>query len=201
MRRALSLMRLVPLACLALGACQGRVTIQHRVAIRNPPPLVAMTASALQVPTSCPVYAAGGGDVDTPEQPFPSGVSIICVVDDKGETYGIVIGDAPTGQRAVVPGSREIGLYFGFDEPEAGLLSSYDDLSGDSADLKLWASPPSLPFPTETSPDGRLELRTVAQGPQGVLVSLGRFDGAPMLVGGSAGARTWGIQFYVNGPW
>lgn len=201
MRRDPTLMHLVPLAFLALGACEGSVTIQHAVAIRNPPPAVASSAaSALQVPTSCPVYAPDGGDVDTPEAPFPPGVSIICVVDDTGATYGVVTGDAPTAHLAVVPGDREIGLYVGFAEPEKGVLSAYDDLVGDSADIKLWASPAGLPSRADGNAGARLQLRAVAEGPQGVLVSLGRFDDTRTQVGGSVAVGTWYLNFYVNGP-
>jgi hypothetical protein len=205
-RREHALMHLAPLAWLALGACGDPVTFQHRVTIRQPPPAVPSSSpSALTVPTSCPVYAPGGGEVDTPEPPFPAGVAIICVVDDTGGTYGVVPGDAPPAQLAVVPGHREIGLYVGFTDPGKGVLSSYDDLIGDSADIKLWAAPidPAHPMDccTEANPGARLELRAVAKGPQGVLVSLGTFDGTPTHVGGSVQAARWYLRFYVNGPW
>jgi hypothetical protein len=183
-----------------VGACQSE-SFQHDVTIVSPPPAVpGELASALQVPKKCPVYAPGGGDVDTPEAPFPSGFSIICAVDDTGASYGIVNGDAPTARLAVLPGDREIGLYFGF-EPGSNLAERYNALSGDNANIIVAYSAPSNVYSSdccaERHPEGRLPIRAVASGPTGLLVSLGDFDRTATQVGGEL--TGWHYRFYVNG--
>jgi hypothetical protein len=165
-----------------------------------PPPLVAEgTNSNLAVPSSCPVYAPGGGDVDTPEPPFPDGVSIICAVDETGRTYGIVNGDAPTAHLAVLPGDREIGLYIGFE-----LGSSFTPtLTGSNPTLTAYAAPTdvySQDCCAEDHPDKRVQPQAVALGSQGMLVSLGQFDGSPIQVAFILQPFSWYGRFYVNGP-
>jgi hypothetical protein len=194
---------LVPLACVGLGACGAFETMQNRVAITQAPPGVAgAPPSGLVVPKSCPVYAPGGGDVDTPEAPFPPGVSIVCAVDDTGATYGIVDGDAPTAQLAIVPGNREIGLYVGFAMPSGSVPPGYE-LTGADPGMAAWAAPTNVQSPTdccaEDHPEGRRPLTALALGPQGVLVTLGSFDDAPIQVAGFIDQASWVWRFYVNG--
>src|SRR5450631_2992953 len=106
------------LAVLVLAACEGQQP-QRIFEISQPPIPVAGSQSRLPVPTSCPIFAPGDMDVDTPEAPFPDHVTIMCAVDDTGGTYGRNNGDAPGGTLAGVQGGREIGFYIGFD-PNAG---------------------------------------------------------------------------------
>jgi len=206
--------RFIPLMALTMAACgsqgSGR---EKRVAITAPPVLVGGTPSGLTVPASCPVYAPGGGDVDTPEAPFPPHVTILCAVDDAGGTYGIVNGDAPTAGLAVIPGGRELGFYLGFD---AGAAFSPDKavLDGTAPSLEGWSAPTNVQSGSdccaEAHPDARLALTTVAVGSFGWLVSLGRFDDAATQVAldlntqillppsdGNTGG--WFARFYVNG--
>ena len=196
----------VSLSCLWVGACQSEA-FQHEVTIVSPPPAInSESASALQVPKKCPVYAPGGGDVNTPEAPFPDGFSIICAVDDRGASYGIVGGDAPTAHLAVLPGDREIGIYFGFG-PGSRLADTYNAnvLGGDNANIIAYSAPSSIYSSdccAESHPEGRLPIQAVASGPTGVLVSLGFFDSsATQVAGGLVFSATsgWIIRFYVNG--
>jgi hypothetical protein len=196
----------VSLSCLWVGACQSE-SFQHEVAIGSPPPAIAgESASALQVPEKCAVYAPGGGDVDTPEAPFPDGFSIICAVDDSGASYGIVNGDAPTAHLAVLPGDREIGIYFGF-EPGSKLADTYNAnvLGGDNANIVAYSAPSNVHSSdccAESHPEGRLPIRAVAGGPTGLMVSLGFFDSsATQVAGGLAldATSSWIFRFYVNG--
>ena len=104
---------------LSAVACGRYEAVQlQRVAIDNPPPLIAEgTSSNLVVPSSCPVYAPGGGDVDTPEPPFPAGVSIVCCRGRDGED--LRDREQATRRRPAwrsCSGDRgEIGLYVGFE--------------------------------------------------------------------------------------
>jgi hypothetical protein len=196
--------RILFISCVAFGACSSE-TFQHEVSIVSAPPLIgAEPPSALQVPQRCPIYAPGGGDVDVREAPFPDGFSIICAVDDTGATYGVVNGDAPTAHLAVLPGDREIGIYFGF-EPGSNLEDRYTVLTGDDAGLDAYAAPSNVHTSdccAELHPDARLSLRAVASGPTGLLVSLGYFDRSVTQVAGglSLGPNTgWVYRFYVNG--
>jgi hypothetical protein len=175
------------------------------VAIRDPPARLALDPpSALVVPDSCPVYAPGG-DGDGADAPFPSGYSAICAVDETGAAYGLAGGES--GALAVVPGGRELGVYLGF-EPGSGLQAQFAHLSGDDAGFRMWAAPSNVLTPdccAEAHPEGRLTIRAVASGPQGVLLSAGRFDRLPLQISGrpsfygdsSTGAM---YRFYVNAP-
>jgi hypothetical protein len=184
-------------------ACGANETIQHRVAIEAPPAALDLRPpSGLQVPKSCPVYAPGGGDVDTPEAPFPDGFTIVCGVDDTGATYGLVNGDAPTAHPAVLPGGREIGVYFGFKKGAAP--AALTELTGADAGLQMWSAPTrifSRDCCAELHPEGRLSLRAVASGPEGLLVSAGYFNGSPTQVAGRltlSPDEGWVYRFYVN---
>jgi hypothetical protein len=182
-------------------ACGRYEAVQlQRVAIDKPPPLIAEgTSSNLVVPSSCPVYAPGGGDVDTPEPPFPAGVFIVCAVDETGRTYGIVNGDAPTARLAVLPGDREIGLYVGFE-----LGPSFTPvLTGSNPTVVAYAAPSDIYSQdccAEDHPDKRVQPQAVAVGSQGMLVSLGQFDGSPIQVAFFLDPFSWVGRFYVNGP-
>jgi hypothetical protein len=197
---------LVSLLCLGSVACSSE-TFQHEVSIVGAPPAVPCDPpSALQVPKRCPVYAPGGGDVDTPEAPFPDEFSIICAVDGTGATYGIVGGDAPTSHLAVLPGDRELGLYFGF-KPGSNLNQKYSSLAGDDANAAMYAAPSSIYTSdccAESHPEGRLAIRAVASGPEGLLVSAGTFGGSRTQLAGWLALRSdlnvsWVFRFYVNG--
>jgi len=189
---------MVPLACVGLGACGASETLQHRIPITEAPPAVAgAPPSGLRVPRSCPVYAPGGGDVDTPEPPFPPGVSVVCAVDDTGATYGIVTGDAPTAHLAELPGNREIGVFVGFTKPSG-------NMPPEAAGVAAWAAPVNVESHTdccaEDHPEASRPVEAIALGPQGVLVTLGYFDDAPIQVAGIANGQRWAFRFYVNGP-
>jgi hypothetical protein len=192
--------RLIVLIGLSAVACGRRESIQERqVAITDPPPVVAGCTSKLAVPASCPVYAPGGGDVDTPELPFPPGFTNICAVDDAGQSYGIADGDAPTAQVAVLPGNHELGVYLGFDT-SAGFSPERAVLAGANPAVKAWAG------------STQRELTTVAVSERGILLSVGSFDGTPLEVTFllntaalfvSPAAQSTGSAFegfYVNGP-
>jgi hypothetical protein len=154
--------------------------------------------SALHVPTGCPVYAPGGGDVGTPEAPFPPELTAVCVVDDQGGSYGVVPGDAPTAQLAVLPGLRELGLYLGLDPK---LMISLDRLNG-TLDGPILQAVMTCCSPSR---DVGLTPNVVAQDTTGLLVSLGQFDGGPQKVTflvdlrGMLGADSPLVEsFYVN---
>jgi hypothetical protein len=200
------------LLALTLAACGNQPLGEKRVAITAPPPLVDGAPSRLTVPASCPTYAPGGGDVDTPEAPFPDHVTIMCAIDDAGGTYGIINGDAPTAHLAVVPGGRELGFYLGFDAG-AGFTPDRAVLTGTSPSIGAWSAPTNVTSQdccAEGHPDAVLAPVTVAVGNQGWLISLGHFDGAATQVAlwlntgrmlpASPGTGSWAARFYVNGP-
>jgi hypothetical protein len=204
--------RFIPLMPLILAACGDGNLAARRVSITAPPPIVDGTPSGLTVPASCPVYAPGGGDVDTPEAPFPDHVTILCVVDDAGGTYGIVNGDAPTAQLAVIPGSRELGFYLGFDAG-AAFTPSKAALTGDMPSVEGWSAPKNI-YSQDCCPgapgDPPLGMTTVAVGSFGWLISLGRFDAsatqvalglntAELLPAYPGNTGSWVARFYVNG--
>jgi hypothetical protein len=201
--------------CLALfvGGCGSSETFQHRVAITEPPPMSDGEATTkLKVPTSCPVWAPGGGDVGTPEKPFPDNVTIMCVVDETGATYGIVGGDAPTARLAVIPGGREIGFFVAFAKG-SGFSPARVTLTGDNPTLAAWAGPGGGPpkyngSVVERTPANRLNARVVALSAQGMMVSLGRlgpkrvevqleFGGAAVPL--PADRPVYGQRFVVDG--
>lgn len=205
--------RIIPLVLLSVGACGSQESRHREFAI---PPDILMTTNdtALLVPQSCPVYAPGGGDVDTPEAPFPPHVSIICGVAAGGETYGLVTGDAPTARLAVLPGGQELGLYIGI---EPGANFSPDQAL---AHIRAWAAPVNVQESpgccAETEPNSSLALRMIASGPRGMMISLGHFDDKPTQVAyrlddaalfseppvklpPGAYSLGWFGRFYVNG--
>ncbi len=204
--------RFMPLILLSLGACGAQE--EPRVEITVPPEVLATTHTSLLVPKSCPVYAPGGGDVDTPEPPFPENVSIVCGVDQAGGTYGLVNGDAPTARLAVLPGSQELGLYIGV-KPSAEFTPDQAIVSGDNANLKAWSAPTNVYSQTsccaEFVPGSQRPIGLVAAGPQGMMISLGTFDASPtqvnfeldvaeLFAGNQAYGYGWNVRFYVNGP-
>ena len=176
--------RIIPLVLLSVGAC-GTQESRHREITIPPDILMTTNDTTLLIPKSCPVYAPGGGDVDTPEAPFPPHVSIICGVDSDGGTYGLVGGDAPTAGLAVLPGSQELGLYLGV-EPGANFTPDPALLRGENASLQAWAAPVNVRGSAgccaEMEPNSSLALRMIASGPQGMMISLGRFDDKPTQV-------------------
>lgn len=170
--------------------------------------------SALRVPTSCPVYAPGGGDVDTPESPFPAELTIVCGIDSEGGTYGIVNGDAPTARLAVIPGNREVGVYIGFSAAHPARIDKITT-GGPNPTVETWVAPVNIeshtgPCCPESVPSARRDGTIVALGQQGMLLSLGQFDGTaqqasigidfsalyPNAYGTGAG---YGERFYVGG--
>jgi len=206
--------RYIPMSLLLLAACG--TPRDQRFEITVPPEVLASaTDTSLLVPKSCPAYAPGGGDVDTPEPPFPENVYIICGVDEAGGTYGLVTGDAPTARLAVLPGSQELGLYIGV-KAKANFTPDKATVTGDDAILRAWSAPINIHGPTtccaESVPNSRLALQLIAVGSQGMLISLGRFDGAPTQVAfdlntmalvasnPANGSGGWIGRFYVNGP-
>jgi hypothetical protein len=197
--------RLMPLMLLSLVGCGGTETIRSGVvAIGSPVSSVGCPGTKLQVPKSCPIYAPGGGDVDTVEAPLPPGVSALCAVDDAGAAYGIIVGDAPTAQLAILPGGREIGIYLGFEPGE--FSPDQVVLSGSDANLDAWAAATNIlnqDCCAEGHPDGRLAIQMVALGQQGMLFSLGSFAGAPIQVSflsNIPALPSYFGRFYVNGP-
>jgi hypothetical protein len=190
------------IAGLGLVAC-GRETTQTRsVAITDPPPLLAGSGSHLRPPASCPIYAAGGGDVDTPEPPFPGTITALCTVDEGGGSYGLVLGDAPTAHLAIVPGGQEVGVYIGFDDAPAPAPTI--DLGADPPGIEAWAAATNIDSQdccADTHPDKRIPVDVVAFGEHGVLFSVGRYDGTPIQVAWVVNASFIGSyeRFYVNG--
>lgn len=204
--------RIIVLVLLSVGACGTKETRDRMVTI--PSDILATTNNTtLLVPKSCPVYAPGGGDVDVPEDPFPAHVSIICGVDAHGGTYGLATGDAPTAGPAVLPGSQELGLYIGV-ERGTNFTPSQRLLSGMNAGILAWSAPVKGCC-AEMQPNSLLDLRVIASGPQGMMISLGRFDDKPTQVAFQLNdvalfpepvapqprmpAGGWVGRFYVNG--
>lgn len=173
---------LLCLGVVALGACGGGNSAGSKVfQITSPPPQVEGHVSALRVPTSCPVYAPGGGDVDTPESPFPPEFTIVCGIDSEGGAYGIVNGDAPTAHLAVIPGNREVGVYIGFSADHPARIDKITT-QGPEATVATWVAPANVesrtgPCCAESVPSARRDGTIVALGQQGMLISLGQFDG------------------------
>ncbi|HXT98041.1 MAG TPA: hypothetical protein VN853_17220 [Polyangia bacterium] len=203
---------IVVLTLLSLAACEGQQP-QQIFAISQPPIAVPGSQSRLPVPTSCPVYAPGGGDIDTPEAPFPKHVTIMCAIDDTGRTYGLVEGDAPTATMPMVAGDHELGFYIGFDAG-AGFTADEAVLDGTSPNLAAYAGPfgvSSQDCCPENHPEDRLAPTTVAVNDAGWLVSLGFFNESPTQVavtvntevllppGSTPGNSGFGARFYVNG--
>jgi len=171
------------------------------------------SGSQLQVPASCPIYAPGDHDVDTPEQPWPDHVTIICAIDDQGNTYGTSTGDSPGGTLAVLPGNRELGYYIGFDA-SAGFTPDKAVLDGAAPSVAVFSAPTNVGSFTdccaEGHPDARLTPQTVAVGEGGWLISFGPFDANPtqvaidldtaqLLPPGPTNTGSWFDRFYVNG--
>ena len=204
--------RLIPVVLFSLVACGQTEGLQDQQSeIAQLPSVESGQGSRLAAPTSCPIWAPGGGDVDTPEAPFPDHVSKLCAVDDTGRGYGIVGGDAPTAQLAVIPGNHELGLYIGVDS-SAQFTPDRAILSGGSADIEAWAAPTNVLSQdccAEDHQTGRLTLRMVAVGNRGMLLSFGTFDGMPTqvafdldtgaLFGSGPTNGGWFGRFYVNG--
>jgi hypothetical protein len=204
--------RIIPLLLLALSACETQN--QRTYAITVPPAMLAnASTTALLVPKTCPAYAPGGGDVDTPEPPFPPKVTMLCGVDASGATYGLVGGDAPTARLAVLPGNQELGLYIGVDA-SARFTPDKVTLNETSASIQAWAAPVNVEGRTsccaEDIPNSSLKLLLVAAGTQGMMISLGKFDDKPTqvafelnpaaLFGADPGyGANWNGRFYVNG--
>jgi hypothetical protein len=207
----------IPVLMASLAACTSER--DKRVAIYPAPEVVAGVSTGLQVPASCPVYAPGGGDVDTPEAPFPEHVTIMCAIDDAGGTYGLVTGDAGPAM-AVVPGNHELGFYIGFDAtagftPDQAILDGPAHITapGDPS-LLAFAAPTNVQSTSdccpESHPDARLPPRTVAVSDLGWLISLGTYDTNPTQVAidlntfailppGSGNLGSYWTRFYVNG--
>jgi hypothetical protein len=143
------------------------------------------SGSHLQMPASCPVYAPGDYDVDTPEQPWPNHVTIMCAVDDQQNTYGLVTGDNPGSTLAVLPGDRELGLFIGFDS-SAGFTPAKATLDGPNPSAAAWSAPFNVSSGNrccaESDPNARLAPQTVAVGDGGWLISLGLFNADPTQV-------------------
>jgi hypothetical protein len=204
---------LIALLTAAAAGCQG-APVQRIFQIAPSSAVRVESGSHLQVPASCPVYAPGDFDVDTPEQPFPDHVTIMCVVDDQGNTYGLVTGDNPGSTLAVIPGDRELGYYIGFDA-SAGFTPARAILDGDTPDLEVWSAPDNVSTSpsccAENDPNNRLAVQTVAVGNGGWLVSLGKLNADPTQVaiflntsqlvpaGPSSGLGGFIDRFYVNG--
>jgi hypothetical protein len=205
--------RFIPLLVVATGACAGAKN--DRFEIEVPPEMLATaTNTALLVPKSCPAFAPGGGDVDTPEAPFPEKISIICGVDEVGATYSLVVGDAPTASLNILPGNQELGLYIGV-EANANFTPAQATLGGDTPILRAWSAAVNVEGRTEccaeSQPNSELKLQMVAAGSQGMLISLGKFDGAPTQVAFNLNTAvigasqpppllgSWLGRFYVNG--
>jgi len=196
-----------------LVACGGENPRTKVFSIVSPPPLINGQASALRVPSKCPVYAPGGGDVDTPEDPFPREFTIVCGIDGEGGAYGVVTGDAPTARLAVLPGSREIGVYIGFAADRPPQLDKITS-TGATPTVEGWAAPVRVDDGhtccAELEPNASRPVTIVALGPEGMLLSLGIFDASPTqaVMGLDTSAiypRTYGPgsgyveRFYVAG--
>lgn len=203
---------IVSLTLLSLAACGGQQPQQIFV-ISQPPVPVPGSQSRLPVPTSCPIYAPGDYDVDTPEAPFPAHVTIMCAVDYAGRTYGLVTGDSEGSTLAVVPGGGELGFYVGFDAG-AGFTPDKAVLDGTNPNFTAYAGPTDVTSQDccpEQHPEDLLAPTTEAVNDAGWLVSLGFFDESATQVavelntdvllppGSTAGNGGFGARFYVNG--
>jgi len=149
--------------------------------------MVASYTGALRVPAACPIYAPGGRDVDTVEDPIPRSLTAFCAVDSAAESYGVIGGDAETAQLAVLPGKREIGLYFAFDQDAAPSVAALEGLKGPDAAIKAYAAPVrvdggGIECCAEDYPESRRPATVAAYGQDGLMISLGSFDDAPLQV-------------------
>jgi hypothetical protein len=167
------------ISCLFVGACTTG-TSQVMESITNAPTPVAGVVSALRVPSACPIYSPGGGDVDTPEAAFEAPVGFACALDDTGATYGTVTGDTATAQLAVLPGGRELGVYIAFD----GSVIAPPQLAGN---LHAYSAPSNIDNSSDCCAEdhgsaAEISITAVAAGTGGMLLSLGTFDGAPTQV-------------------
>jgi hypothetical protein len=167
------------ISCLFVGACTTG-TSQVMESITNAPTPIGGVASALRVPSACPIYSPGGGDVDTPEAPFEAPVGFACALDDTGATYGTVTGDASTAQLAVLPGERELGVYIAFD----GSVIDPPKLAGN---LHAYSAPSNVDDPFDCCAEdhgsaAEIPIIAVAAGTGGMLLSLGKFDSTPTQV-------------------
>ncbi|CAN5418656.1 hypothetical protein BH11MYX1_BH11MYX1_57350 [soil metagenome] len=105
-------MKTFSLIMLALAGCtdygQATLAVSH-------PPIKSSSTSALEVPTRCPIYSPGGGDVDTVEEayskPYAFGCGVAASHNAEPTTFGMVTGDTANGQLAKLPGDREIGIF------------------------------------------------------------------------------------------
>jgi hypothetical protein len=191
---------------LLVGCSEGFYSVEIT---RAPERLVGKT-SGLFVPDRCPIYTPNGGDIDTPELPYQSPVLFGCGVDSTGTTYGMVAGEL--GDMAVLPGAREIGLFFAFDSSVQGnppTVASLD-LDGPAPQVRAWSAPDNVMDPyhccaedSEGGVEPRIPITVVALGASGMLLSLGSFDRAPTQVAVELNLRrdlAWFERFYVNGP-
>src|SRR6185436_6928626 len=106
------------LAVLPLAAgCFGNDYRFTTMAVTDPPRLLDGSASKLRVPARCPIYTPKGGDDDRPDPPFYPPVLFGCGIDSNGTAYGLVGGDTgdPLNPLAVIPGEREVGVFYAFD--------------------------------------------------------------------------------------
>ena len=72
--RAVELLLIFTLPCVA--ACTVGPASRALAITTAPPPMVEGVTTSLRVPASCPVYAPGGGEVDTIEEPFPEMLNV-----------------------------------------------------------------------------------------------------------------------------
>ncbi|HEY3803931.1 MAG TPA: hypothetical protein VGL61_15050 [Kofleriaceae bacterium] len=198
------------ISCLFVGACTTG-TSQVMESITDAPARVGGVVSGLSVPSACPVYSPGGGDVDTPEAPFDAPVGFACAVDDTGATYGTVPGDTATAELAVLPGEREVGVYIAFD----GSVIAPPQLAGN---LHAYAAPSNVDNSADCCAENHgsaaeIPITAVAAGTGGMLLSLGKFDGALTQVEIDWDftklfpTQSWGPfftqyndRFYINAP-
>jgi len=85
--------------------------------------------------------------------------------------------------------------------PPSRLSPSNVTLSGTVPTIATWAGPNNIYSQNccpEGDPKNRLDLRMVAVGQQGMLVTMGSFDDKPIQVGGNL-FGSWYCRFYVNG--
>ena len=203
--RAVELLLIFTLPCVA--ACTAGPASRALALATAPLPAVQGVTTSLRVPAICPVYAPGGGEGETIENLFPDLLNAFCAVDSTGGAYGVIDGGASGALLAVVPGSRELGVFFGFKKPpQPGQFV----LDGPNATLSAYAAPTNVyahDCCAEDHPDKQLSPTVVALGSTGALLSLGNFDGAPQQIvvnldlGEIApGVRTgWTGRYYVNG--
>jgi len=210
-----------PIASLALltVTAAGCTSGQQTIDVADPPARTSGAVSALAVPTSCPIYTPGDYDVDTPELPYDSPLLFGCGVDSTGATYGMATGDGGLGALALVPGGREIGNFYEFDDSVADeqIQLAALGLGGPNPLIRAWAAPVNINSETdccaENNPDAEIPVTVVALGVHGMLLSYGQFDASTslqiatlfdpeQLFPGKTFAETHldGERFYVNGP-